>query len=52
MRSTHLKGSAMLLLCAVIWGFAFSAQDIAAELIKNDIASIVFAKAGSVNNLE
>lgn len=33
MRSTHLKGSAMLLLCAVIWGFAFSAQDIAAATV-------------------
>ncbi len=27
----QLRGSAMLLLCAIIWGLAFSAQDMAAE---------------------
>ena len=31
MNRTELKGSVMLLICAMIWGFAFSAQDIAAE---------------------
>ena len=30
MNTTHLKGSAMLLLCAIIWGFAFSTQEVAA----------------------
>ena len=30
MKATHLKGSAMLLACAAIWGFAFSAQELAA----------------------
>ena len=33
MKTTHLKGSSMLLLCAVIWGLAFSAQDIAAKTV-------------------
>ena len=34
MNRKELKGSAMLLICAMIWGFAFSAQDIAAEHVK------------------
>lgn len=33
MKADHLKGSALLLLCAIIWGFAFSAQDIAAATV-------------------
>ena len=26
MKADHLKGSALLLLCAIIWGFAFASQ--------------------------
>jgi drug/metabolite transporter (DMT)-like permease len=33
MNRTHLKGSAMILLCAILWGVAFSAQDLAARHI-------------------
>ena len=34
MNRTELKGSIMLLICAMIWGFAFSAQDIAAAHVE------------------
>ena len=31
--SRNMKGSLMLLLCAIIWGFAFTAQDILADTV-------------------
>lgn len=51
MNRKELKGSAMLLICAMIWGFAFSAQDIAAEhvetftvgAVRSVIAAVVLA---------
>ena len=53
MNKTELKGSAMLLVCAMIWGFAFSAQDIAAEhvdtftvgAVRSIIAALVLSLA-------
>ena len=48
-----MRGSALLLLCAAIWGFAFSAQDLAAEhvgvftcgAVRSAIATLVLALA-------
>ena len=53
MNKTELKGSAMLLVCAMIWGFAFSAQDVAAEhvdtftvgAVRSIIAALVLSLA-------
>ena len=53
MKRSELKGSAMLLVCAMIWGFAFSAQDIAAEhvatftvgAVRSVVAAVVLALA-------
>ena len=53
MNKTAFKGSVMLLVCAAIWGFAFSAQDLAAEhvnvftcgAVRSLIATLVLALA-------